>query len=176
MSETDELVARLRAHESTGYAKPIGHPLDSYTTRMENGAIIGHEIYAEILPITKLRNPDGPAAADELARLQAELREARHERDGETRRADVAQEKLNRTSETTLGGTGPLTRAVRRYGDARVSEAFEGTIPVFSQCPDEQRELDAAHARIQYELARAERLLWRAIERRLDAACQETPR
>lgn len=42
-------------------------------------------------------------AADRIAELEAALREARHERDGETRRADVAEEALRRIE---AGGDG----------------------------------------------------------------------
>lgn len=39
---------------------------------------------------------------DELAALKADLREVRHERAGETRRADVAQEQLARSRRGTV--------------------------------------------------------------------------
>lgn len=48
-------------------------------------------------------------AADSIAELEAALREARHERDGETRRADVAEE------------------ALRRIGDAEYINQLQGT-------------------------------------------------
>ena len=42
-------------------------------------------------------------ARDRIVELEADLREARHERDGETRRADVAEEALRRIE---AGGDG----------------------------------------------------------------------
>lgn len=54
--------------------------------------------------------------------------------------------------------------AANRYADARVAKAFEGTIPVLSDDPEEQEFLDAAHAVIAEDLERTEQALRRAVE------------
>lgn len=69
----------------------------------------------------------------------------------------------------TIAKDGAFQRALRRYTNAAIEKAFEGTIPYLSDDAEEQALIDAAYREVNEERQRATQLLVDLIDRRIGA-------